>query len=386
MGPKRNYSRRGQSLMAIFVLLMVLIGVLALTLDLGFVLLSRRAMQTGVNTAALEGARDIEGLGRENARTLMQNVYDDNLDPTQNFTTLGVGPSQSLVQVDSNGSAVLGAGQGAQPLLDNRHQYIYRPVPQLNTINEVSGDLVQGNYDDTNVGALAHVENQNYERNDFSTDDLGSAFLSRLRRTPSRSGVANELDRVAGVSSSGSGSPLLLGRLAFFSPSPANSYDIRRDGVTIRATAIADSKPIVSVGRGEADEIFSAIPYAYSVETNQWYELASSTRSLGQVAQLVDQDPTDPDIDPIDYNDIDLPGYAAIIWEYEMQNYVVGFALVDLGEERVPNGSPRLQDAWPTLETLPAVTRDALLAKHYEIAEGGLPALARLPAQVRTVH
>ena len=49
MGPKRNYSRRGQSLMAIFVLLMVLIGVLALTLDLGFVLLSRRGPSEGAS-------------------------------------------------------------------------------------------------------------------------------------------------------------------------------------------------------------------------------------------------------------------------------------------------------------------------------------------------
>ena len=106
MALDRRRCRVGQSLMVVMLLLLVMASVLALTLDFGFVLLSRRTMQAGVNTASLEGARDIDEEGRENARILMRNVYDDDLDPRQNFTTLGAGPEQSSGFVDGNGPDV----------------------------------------------------------------------------------------------------------------------------------------------------------------------------------------------------------------------------------------------------------------------------------------
>ena len=59
MALDRRRCRVGQSLMVVMLLLLVMVSVLALTLDFGFVLLSRRTMQAGVNTASLEGARDI---------------------------------------------------------------------------------------------------------------------------------------------------------------------------------------------------------------------------------------------------------------------------------------------------------------------------------------
>ena len=136
MALDRRRCRVGQSLMVVMLLLLVMVSVLALTLDFGFVLLSRRTMQAGVNTASLEGARDIGEEGRENARILMRNVYDDDLDPQQNFTTLGAGPEQSLVQRDTNDRTVLGTGEGAQQLLSDRYQYIYRPAPELNSAND----------------------------------------------------------------------------------------------------------------------------------------------------------------------------------------------------------------------------------------------------------
>ena len=73
--------RRGQSLVLMFFVFVALIGVMALTLDFGFVLLARRQMQTGVNTAAKEGLRgqgltdydaNDEELRRTNARILLR--------------------------------------------------------------------------------------------------------------------------------------------------------------------------------------------------------------------------------------------------------------------------------------------------------------------------
>ena len=386
MALDRRRCRVGQSLMVVLLLLLVMVSVLALTLDFGFVLLSRRTMQAGVNTASLEGARDIGEEGRENARILMRNVYDDDLDPRQNFTTLGAGPEQSLVQRDTNDRTVLGTGEGAQQLLSDRYQYIYRPDPELNLANDGSGDFVIGEYQSPSEYPSDHQENGSYERNDFILDSTGSAFLSRLRRTPARSGVANPLDRIAGVSSSGLGSPLLLGHLSFFIHQPSGSYDIRRDGVAIRATAIADRKPIVFIGDGEGETFYSAISFAYWPDLNQWYEIATPAHALGETVQLVDQDPSDPDIDPVDIGEIPRPGYAAVIWEDLGSHYVVGFRLLKSGEDRIPNGSPRLQDAWPTLEALSAESRDSILEKHGEYSGISEIEMSRLPAQVRSMN
>ena len=167
MALDRRRCRVGQSLMVVMLLLLVMVSVLALTLDFGFVLLSRRTMQAGVNTASLEGARDIGEEGRENARILMRNVYDDDLDPQQNFTTLGAGPEQSLVQRDTNDRTVLGTGEGAQQLLSDRYQYIYRPAPELNSANDGAGDFVTGEYQSPSEYPSDHQENGSYERNDF---------------------------------------------------------------------------------------------------------------------------------------------------------------------------------------------------------------------------
>ena len=74
--------RRGQSLLLLLLVILALAGVMALTIDFGFVLLSRRSMQTAVDSAALEGARNVGGQGRLNASRLVQNIFDDDLDPT----------------------------------------------------------------------------------------------------------------------------------------------------------------------------------------------------------------------------------------------------------------------------------------------------------------
>ena len=95
--PRNELPRRsGQALILFILVMLALVGVLALTLDYGFVLLSRRAMQTAANAGALEGGKDLDSTGRENAQRVIRNLFDDDLDPTSNSTTLSAGISHSL--------------------------------------------------------------------------------------------------------------------------------------------------------------------------------------------------------------------------------------------------------------------------------------------------
>ena len=109
--------RRGQSLVLMFFVFVALIGVMALTLDFGFVLLARRQIQTGVNTAAKEGLRgkgltdydaNDEELRRTNARVLLRLNYDDDFDLSGNTTTLGAGIDSSLIQGNGFRSTTIG--------------------------------------------------------------------------------------------------------------------------------------------------------------------------------------------------------------------------------------------------------------------------------------
>ena len=372
--------RRGQSLLLLLLVILALAGVMALTIDFGFVLLSRRSMQTAVDSAALEGARNVGGQGRLNASRLVQNIFDDDLDPTANPTTLGAGVQQSLVGRDTNDRPILGDGTGLGDVFDDRASFMYRPVPQLNEPNLDHGDLGVGNY----IPNQDHQETSSYVRNDFEFDPNGDSFLARLRRTPGRENVRNDLDRVADVSSSGLGSPLLIGHLAFFRAEPPSQYDIRRDGVTIRATSIATGKPIVRVGLSDHADLFSAIEYAYLASEDEWYEIDAPQDSVGDVATRLDSDPSDPDIDPVLLSAITEVGYAAVIAEISGDDHVVGFRLVNAAtEDRLPNGSSRLSDAWKTLSDLDVSVRDLILQETDRLDQTG--DLERVPALVRSM-
>jgi hypothetical protein len=375
-------NRRGQSLIVFMLFLLVLVGVLALTLDFGFVLLSRRMMQAATDTAALEGARDLDGEGRQNAADVIRNVFDDDLDPTANSTTLGAGPDQSLVQRDSNGRARIGSGAGGQAAFANRQTYIYRPNLELNAANADHGDMVRGDYKGSLEG---HAEPSFYARDDFEkgVDEDGDgfidgdAFLVRLRRTPQRMDVANPLDREAGVSSSGSGSPLLLGHLAFFTPSPAGEYDIRRDGATIRATSIAERKPVVHVGTAPVGSgVYSSIEFV-NFEGEYYTTNGLLLQDLGDKIAKNQVEPVEP---------LDVPiGYVAFLRAApnDEDNYVVvGFRINNPSSiALLSNASSRLSDAWETLRDLDDEERDWVLKENRTLAAADEIDLA--PALVR---
>lgn len=376
MGSRNTNGRHGQTLISFILLVLALVGILALTLDFGFVLLSRRTMQTAVNTAALEGARNIDQRGRLEAREVIQNVFDDDLDPAENLTTLGLGPSQTLLQHDASDRIQFGEGTNAHELFANRHRHVYRPEPAMNFDNEIHGDLVAGDYQDT---ANSHDEMSDYQREDFVASLQGQAFLARIRRTPQRIGVANPLDRVEGTSSSGNGSPLLMGHLMPFTLNSTGGFDIRRDGVATRATSIADNRPIVYVGSAVHKELYSATSYGRHPDADRFHLLDSTPRRLGETVSVVE---------PADEQDVPT-GYVAALFNYNEKDYVVGFMLhinpVDT-DSRKPNASPRLHDAMQTLNELPPEVRDAVLARHRELAQEDDTVLTRLPVLVRAIR
>lgn len=366
--------RRGQSLILIFFTLIALIGVLALTLDYGFILLARRQMQTGVNAAALEGARDIDGSGRQHAADLLRNIYDDDLDPTQNDTTIGAGIARSLIQGDGFQMMTIGAGDGLTNTLANRSSFVYRPTPELNIGNDQNGDFVQGDYDET----VQPTEDANYDRADgFTPNAQGDAFLARLRRTHN----PDDLDQVRDVSSSGGGLPLLIGNLAWFGATDPNArFSIRRDGVTVRATAIAQEQVAVRVWVISNDDVYGALPLNISRTDFLAGNLATAIQSSPITPTSIGEEVTN--LTPASLPTI--PGYIAIFEPVNSINRVIGFYLHDpSGPPRAANASPRIQDAWATWG--PLTDADRMAIKNFHNDPTLRNQLVKAPAFVRSV-
>jgi len=276
-------------------------GILAAIVDMGFVRLTQVEMQVAADSAAVEGlrARDAmtDGTGqpagfasdcnrRQTTRQFVQWTFDDDFDLSGDARSFGAGPNIKF----TGGAEDLSAYQFMSiPAADDpdpafRGGRTFKPFLQLNqSTNETYGDMVSGTFapgapliiDSTGqpvpglfeYGASALPDHPEYERTDFTAlapiPDPGmtgdceavvlslsppipdNSFLVRFRRT----NVANDpdLDNVDGISSRGASLPLLFGRGTLIQDTDSG-YLPRRDGITVRATAIADAKPVVRVG------------------------------------------------------------------------------------------------------------------------------------------
>ncbi|MCX6606730.1 MAG: pilus assembly protein TadG-related protein [Acidobacteria bacterium] len=213
-----------QSIMVVFALM----GIATVVVDMGFVRLSQVQMQSGVDTAALEGLRR----DRATARTFATSTY---FDPAGE-RLVGAGPELTLTggRTDANGSQLLSVS--ADP--------VYRPVLALNPANLVHGDMVDGTY----LGGDPS-ESSTYTRTDFdSTSAAKSAFLVRMRRTDGR----NPLDTPDAAVSTGRSLPLLFGLATTLQSAPGSSYSVRTHGITVRATAISNGEPARRITRAQA--------------------------------------------------------------------------------------------------------------------------------------
>lgn len=232
--------RRGAVAIQFAMLTFAFFGIAAVLIDMRLAVHAQQLMQHAADSAALEGLGRREATVPPNMRQAasdrVQVCFDDDLDPSNGDPmNFGAGPVIDLVNGigPDNSSAQLVVG--TPPVLD--------VVPELNTGNAVHGDIVTGTFDPL---ATTHVENSDYTRSDFTPAAAPpgrGAMLVRMRRTPDRFG----LDQIPGVSSSGPPLPFLFGFGSTMHGDGVSGYDPRTDGVTVRATSIADARRAVQI-------------------------------------------------------------------------------------------------------------------------------------------
>lgn len=268
-----------------------MLALLGLVVDTGMLHLTQGQMQSAADGAALEGIRNRDaimqagpgGVPVPNAfasdclrRTAATRVaaahFDDTIyavdgDPGYRF---GAGP----VIGRTEGFTTLHAGRtitAADP---------YDPRLQLNQRNAIYGDMVSGRF--TYGTDPTPAEDSTYARTDFVPSEASpvapaalpdcpdpeaplpatwpasstaapltgadhDAFLVRLRRSNEWADVDGQFE--PGVASSGPSLPLLFGQGApIHGDAPDGAYSVRRDGFTVRATAIARAQPAMQVG------------------------------------------------------------------------------------------------------------------------------------------
>lgn len=316
--------REGTVLVGMAVFLFVLLPILALVVHTGFITLTRRQMQTAVHSAALEGLRHrdapaatwtdstnhpaglwgecgnppdqaaepedyaewLECARRWSADRHVQMVFDGDLDAgTESSVRLGAGPD---VQFDGSGGIPV---PGTDFVASEKIVGVapFRPHLERNEDDEPHGDQVAGQY----RPGESHAEGADYVREDFadpeSLDYLDSqpadAFLVRLRRTRPSGQSAPALDDVADVSSTGPTVPFLFGRGANTrairdssapdpeNPDPAALWNRRQRGTIVRATAIAQARPAVTVGVPSSDVDRGLA--LFWIEADGWDELSA---------------------------------------------------------------------------------------------------------------
>lgn len=263
---KRNVtSRRGIVLVVMAVLIFALFGVAAMVIDLGIFRLTRVQMNSATESAALEGLRykdtQSDFVRRVRASQLVVRIFDINQDisPGNFEASIGAGPVTALANGtgDLNVNAALqsGVSDPADPanasgpsegrLWKRRKEVLGNPIwLELNNAdNDFYGDLVSGDYDE-NAAHVDYLPGDPYRRPDFNATPNGDAFLARMRRT--RAGVTPR-DREDGVSSSGPPIPYLFATASTVQTGPSG-FNPRTQGMTVRATAIAQERRTMQAG------------------------------------------------------------------------------------------------------------------------------------------
>jgi hypothetical protein len=269
--------RRGAALIFFAMIVFAFLAVAGVVLDVGIASLTQAQMQAAVDTAAIEGCRwrnYDESLNssllskRRNASNLVRLVFDDDMHPTRGGYALESGGSLGSDDADagnfaagpatrvSGGVGELAAGahlgtvsSGAQGRLDD-------PILQTNhNWNRRYGDQVAGIYSHGHEGVQL-LESSSYEREDFTPANPGSqnvnalSFLVRMRRSldPGEAQPGGD-DSVPGFSSGLPRLPFVFALGSTLRQADDDDWDARRDGLTVRATAIASARPVLRVGR-----------------------------------------------------------------------------------------------------------------------------------------
>ncbi len=286
------------------IVVFAIFAVLALVVDVGSVTLTRVQMQNAADSAAVEGLRgrdlgitpDVDDDAfqadcrrRTAARNNVSWTFDDDFALGADSLQLGAGPN---IEFTDAGIGVMNASQ----LIDTGAASVYKPVLERNQpANAVHGDMVSGTF--TYSSEPTPSEDGAYARTDFvpgapvtpgasglagcPADDNftgvppsgsvwnpldSTAFLVRLRRASDRDALARD----PGVSSSGNAMQLLFARgTALQGTDPVSGYSLRRDGITVRATAIAQLRPVMRIGPAN-DSLPERGAVAYAISRECW--------------------------------------------------------------------------------------------------------------------
>ncbi len=303
-------------LVQIALIVFALVGVLSLVVDIGYARLTQGQMQSAADAAALEGLRQrdvgvrnpVTGvtindpfasdcLRRAAANRIVRRTFDDNFDPIDGDPgyQFGAGPVVGLTEGVTSVHAL--------QTISVPDPHVYKPDPQLNQQNQVYGDMVSGRFCYTSdpvpsEGGTYELQDivcdepqrgtGTYSRNDFNPnltspgapaafgecpapDDVpptpwplggtgtlstvnDSAFLVRLRRSNDFQDLSGQME--PSVGSSGPSLPLTFGMgTTIHGDNPDSDYSVRRDGLTIRATAIADVRPALRLGLPQTNPV-----------------------------------------------------------------------------------------------------------------------------------
>ena len=246
-------------LVQIVLIVFAMSAMLSLVIDVGYARVTQGQMQNAADAAALEGLRTGD---RSAANAVVQRVFDDDLDSTNGDPDyqFGAGPIIDL----TDGVTSLHALQ----TISVPGVHVYKPDLQLNPQNAAYGDMVSGRFCYTSDPAPsedARYELQDivctgpqngsgpYARNDFNPGVAGAnALLVRLRRSNEFQDLESQTE--PDVASSGPSLPLTFGKATtIHGDDPASDYSVRRDGLTVRATAIAETRPALHVGLPQAN-------------------------------------------------------------------------------------------------------------------------------------
>jgi hypothetical protein len=236
-------------------------AMLSLIIDIGYARVAQGQMQNAADAAAIEGIRQrdavADGARRAAVNTVVGWTFDDNFDPTDGDADyqFGAGPIIDLTE----GATSLHGMQTSSI----RDVHVYKPDLQPNPGNAPEGDMVSGRFcynADPLSSESAAYELQDtvcgqpqrgagaYARNDFNPGGANpNAFLVRLRRSNEYQDLEGQTD--PDVGSSGPSLPLTFGKATtIHGDDPAANYSVRRDGLTVRATAIAETRPALHLG------------------------------------------------------------------------------------------------------------------------------------------
>ena len=263
----------------------VVLGRLALVIEMGLARHGRQRMRDAADGAALEVLRERDWV-RPELGAVSPAVRDHDRRARNRLLASWPFAGEALAQAyaDSEegagafvslqaGQGELGAGQllggtgSSIPVLRTNYQ---GQVGSGQALNAPHGDIVSGTFTGHEPGAPVGYgdnplwkENGTYGRVDFAPAaaveaPFADSVLVRLRRTvplhASGPGPWSSLDVQDDVSSSGATMPLLFGLGSLFSGAdPSSGYSVRHHGLPLRATSIASSRPAVRVGVARPD-------------------------------------------------------------------------------------------------------------------------------------